>query len=189
LKAVTALGDIRTSGARTLSGVALPDASVLAPQELRIHVVRFATLLCLTLATTAARAQDTTSLRDTVAYTTTIVTVRAKPFANSEALGRVDAVVPVHLYTCSVGWCSIATTRLSGYVLQEYLSSQPTPVTQRAGRGYINSRGEWVPSPTSTPNDSQPVGASARCRDGTYSFSRSRRGTCSHHGGVGAWLH
>ncbi|WP_431636442.1 DUF3761 domain-containing protein [Dyella sp. KULCS107] len=33
-----------------------------------------------------------------------------------------------------------------------------------------------------------PAGASAQCRDGTYSFSRSRRGTCSHHGGVARWL-
>jgi hypothetical protein len=33
-----------------------------------------------------------------------------------------------------------------------------------------------------------PTGASARCRDGTFSFSRSRRGTCSHHGGVAQWF-
>jgi hypothetical protein len=33
-----------------------------------------------------------------------------------------------------------------------------------------------------------PPGASARCADGTYSFSASRRGTCSHHGGVAEWL-
>jgi hypothetical protein len=33
-----------------------------------------------------------------------------------------------------------------------------------------------------------PSGASARCRDGTYSYSRNRRGTCSHHGGVAQWL-
>ncbi len=33
-----------------------------------------------------------------------------------------------------------------------------------------------------------PAGATARCRDGTYSFSRHRSGTCSHHGGVAVWL-
>ena len=33
-----------------------------------------------------------------------------------------------------------------------------------------------------------PTGATARCRDGTYSFSRHRSGTCSHHGGVATWL-
>src|SRR2546426_11469392 len=33
-----------------------------------------------------------------------------------------------------------------------------------------------------------PSGATARCRDGTYSFSKHRSGTCSHHGGVATWL-
>lgn len=33
-----------------------------------------------------------------------------------------------------------------------------------------------------------PSGASAKCRDGSWSFSESRRGTCSHHGGVATWL-
>src|SRR2546428_10445513 len=150
--------------------------------------LRFLVFLSLALATTSARAQDTTSVRDTLAYTTTIVTVRAKPFANAQGLGRVDAAAPVRLYTCSAGGCSIATGRLSGHVLQEYLSSQPTPLTPRPGRGYINSRGEWVPSPTRTPSDSPPAGASARCRAGTYSFSRSRSGTCSHHGGGSQWM-
>ena len=35
---------------------------------------------------------------------------------------------------------------------------------------------------------SAPPGATALCRDGTYSFSRHRSGTCSHHGGVARWL-
>jgi hypothetical protein len=33
-----------------------------------------------------------------------------------------------------------------------------------------------------------PSGATAICRDGTYSYSAHRRGTCSHHGGVAQWL-
>ncbi len=28
----------------------------------------------------------------------------------------------------------------------------------------------------------------AICKDGTYSYSKNRRGTCSHHGGVEKWL-
>ena len=91
--------------------------------------VRLFAFLSLALATTSARAQDTTRVRDTLAYATTIVTVRAKPFANAQPLGRVDAGAPVRLYTWLAGWCSIAKGQLSGYVLQEYLSSQPTPVT------------------------------------------------------------
>jgi Protein of unknown function (DUF3761) len=36
--------------------------------------------------------------------------------------------------------------------------------------------------------DTPPPGATARCRDGTYSFSQHHQGTCSHHGGVAEWL-
>ena len=139
--------------------------------------------------TASARAQDTTSARDTIAYTSTILTVREKPFENAQALGRLDADVTVRVYSCSARWCQVASGRLAGYVREQYISSTPTAPPHRAGRSYINSRGERVPSPTRGANDSVPPGASARCRDGTFSFSRSRRGTCSHHGGVADWLH
>ena len=42
--------------------------------------------------------------------------------------------------------------------------------------------------PVTASGGSAPPGATARCRDGTYSFSQHHSGTCSHHGGVAAWL-
>jgi len=51
---------------------------------------------------------------------------------------------------------------------------------------YVNSKGQTVPRPENC--SGPPQGATAQCRDGSYSFSRSRRGTCSHHGGVAKWL-
>lgn len=68
----------------------------------------------------------------------------------------------------------------------------PTPNTTPAHQpsctngSYVNSAGATVCSPEATP--SAPAGATAQCRDGTYSFSQSHSGTCSHHGGVSAWL-
>jgi hypothetical protein len=53
---------------------------------------------------------------------------------------------------------------------------------------YVNSTGNKVHSPAYTSDDSVPAGASARCRDGSYSFSQHRSGTCSRHGGVSEWL-
>lgn len=55
-------------------------------------------------------------------------------------------------------------------------------------RTYQNSDGRTVHSPARSNSGRVPEGASARCRDGAYSFSRHRRGTCSGHGGVAAWL-
>lgn len=66
---------------------------------------------------------------------------------------------------------------------------EPTPDTSANlsnDNTYINSAGNEVQSPAYS--DSVPAGASAQCADGTYSFSQSRRGTCSHHGGVAVWL-
>ena len=51
---------------------------------------------------------------------------------------------------------------------------------------YTNTDGNTVHSPAYS--NGVPSGASAQCRDGTYSFSQSRSGTCSHHGGVARWL-
>lgn len=53
---------------------------------------------------------------------------------------------------------------------------------------YVNTAGNTVHSPTYTENNVVPQGATAQCGDGTYSFSQSSRGTCSHHGGVSRWL-
>jgi hypothetical protein len=51
---------------------------------------------------------------------------------------------------------------------------------------YVNSDGKTVKRPEDC--SGPPKGASAQCRDGSYSFSQNRRGTCSRHGGVGKWL-
>jgi PBP1b-binding outer membrane lipoprotein LpoB len=51
---------------------------------------------------------------------------------------------------------------------------------------YTNVNGNEVHSPAYS--NSVPVGATAICGDGTYSFSQNRRGTCSRHGGVSQWL-
>ncbi len=54
---------------------------------------------------------------------------------------------------------------------------------------YTNTNGNMVHSPAyETQPNVVPSGASAVCGDGTYSFSQSRRGTCSHHEGVAQWL-
>jgi len=153
-------------------------------------MMRFLRLLpiLVALGATPARAQDTAAVRDTLAYATAPLTIREKPFANARALGRIAAGSAVRLYSCSAGWCRVAAPRLTGYALEEYFSRAPAPSDSAQGKGYINSQGERVPSPMRTPNDSPPPGASAHCRDGTYSFSRTRRGTCSHHGGVARWL-
>jgi hypothetical protein len=53
---------------------------------------------------------------------------------------------------------------------------------------YTNRDGQSVHSPAHSRSGAVPEGASAQCRDGSYSFSRHHSGTCSRHGGVAHWL-
>lgn len=70
-------------------------------------------------------------------------------------------------------------------------SVQPT-ATQEQGLSnnnyYTNSSGNVVHSPADSTNGSVPAGTTAKCNDGTYSFSQHHSGTCSSHGGVAQWL-
>ncbi|KXV04755.1 hypothetical protein CR51_13200 [Caballeronia megalochromosomata] len=52
---------------------------------------------------------------------------------------------------------------------------------------YVNRDGNVVHSPAHTRSGAVPTGATAQCRDGSYSFSQHHSGTCSRHGGVASW--
>lgn len=84
--------------------------------------------------------------------------------------------------------------KINNPVVNEQIKIQPVKVdTANSGLSnnnyYQNSAGNTVHSPAyELKENTIPVGASALCGDGTYSFSQSRRGTCSHHGGVAEWL-
>jgi hypothetical protein len=73
------------------------------------------------------------------------------------------------------------------------LAFQPSPVQPDESnldnhQTYRNRDGATVHAPAHSLSGKAPEGATARCRDGTYSFSRHRSGTCSRHGGVASWL-
>jgi len=95
--------------------------------------------------------------------------------------GTVVTIVPDAI--TSEGWTKIIYAGKSGYVYTSFLKDVSG---NNRTKHYINTKGEKVQSPTYY--KSPPAGATAECNDGTYSFSRSRRGTCSHHGGVKRWL-
>lgn len=104
-------------------------------------------------------------------------------------------------------WARINYNGHVNYVSRKYLQQKSTSTTYRSSsknsssnrscsygtssgsssvKYYTNTAGERVQSPTRY--QTAPAGATALCRDGTYSFSHNRKGTCSHHGGVAKWL-
>jgi hypothetical protein len=68
-----------------------------------------------------------------------------------------------------------------------YSSTTPDESALDTHNTYLNHDGESVHSPARSRSGEIPDGATARCRDGTWSFSRHHSGTCSRHGSVAAW--
>lgn len=119
------------------------------------------------------------------------VNLRAQSNTQSTVLDIIPQGARVYVVgDLSSGWSQVVYNYQVGYVYTSYLSSGQTPkytyTPSTKVRYYTNSAGRRVQSPTYYP--SAPRGATARCVDGTYSFSQNRRGTCSHHGGVAQWL-
>ena len=162
---------------------------------------RFLYSLIISVATLTGFAQG-------VRYTTANLNLRLMPTTSAQVITVIPKGTPVTLDDdCECKWIPVSYNGLIGFVSSQYLSTtRPTvetasqvyvekkvyPSSNSANRPignvsyYTNSRGERVQSPTYY--NQAPAGATALCRDGTYSFSRSRRGTCSGHGGVAQWL-
>jgi hypothetical protein len=163
------------------------------------------TVVALAIAAAAAGSAEAQSATATpgsggidtvVAYTQARLHLRAAPGTTSPAVVLLPRGARVSVDWCLRKWCAVGYGTQVGYAAERYLAAAPPvvrvldrpSVVQEGGPGYRNVRGEWVPSPRRSVDGRPPTGASARCRDGTYSFSRSRRGTCSWHGGVARWL-
>ena len=73
----------------------------------------------------------------------------------------------------------------AAWARQQVSVTQPTTAVCGIDQ-YLNVSGHCVHRPMQS--STVPIGATARCRDGSYSFSQNHRGTCSHHGGVAKWL-
>ena len=140
-----------------------------------------------------------------VRYVTTNLNLRYGPGTNYEIVTTLPKGTCVNIdEDCDCKWVPVEYRSYIGYISTKYLSTnlprvevkgerktkfyqQVTYNIPKSGvRYYTNVDGYMIQSPTYY--SSPPAGATALCRDGTYSFSRRRRGTCSHHGGVTRWL-
>ena len=122
-----------------------------------------------------------------IRFTTSAVQLRADADAKSKAIATVPRGARVTLQVCAVRWCRVEYRGKAGYIAEGQLANAPGGAKKAAGDGYMGVKGSRVASPNHSAVGA-PRGATARCRDGTYSFSQSRSGTCSAHGGVARWL-
>src|SRR6201746_1010874 len=90
------------------------------------------------------------------------------------------------LYRRAASILLAAALALSSSASFAYAYSAPNESDLDNHQTYRNHDGETGHSPAHSRSGEAPDGATARCRDGTWSFSRHRSGTCSRHGGVSA---
>ena len=128
--------------------------------------------------------------QDNLRYVTGNLNMRSQANTSSRVISVIPQGTSVTIdEDCDCKWILVTCNGQIGYVSTKYLSKEKISVKvpyRSPIKYYTNSRGKRVQSPTHY--NSAPVGATALCNDGTYSFSQSRRGTCSHHGGVARWL-
>ena len=111
-----------------------------------------------------------------------------------------STVTPTPVTTTSTTEATSTTTTTTVAPTTTTTVAPPPPVTTHAAAPppqthvetacgadqYRNVDGVCVNRPVAAPGP--PAGATAKCKDGTYSFSLHRQGTCSGHGGVAEWL-
>jgi hypothetical protein len=90
------------------------------------------------------------------------------------------------LFACCVAALALLVTpTVAAHASAPAAARSVAAIAPLCGRDYYeNVNGVCVHRPAKSPR-----GATARCRDGTYSYSRHARGTCSGHGGVARWIH
>lgn len=126
--------------------------------------------------------------QSTAKYTTTSLNLRQSPNTASKVIIAIPKGTAVTIdEDCDCKWILVSYQNQIGYVYAKYLTKKKVEqiLPSSAVKYYTNSYGKKVQSPTYY--TSAPKGATALCRDGSYSFSRNRRGTCSRHGGVAKW--
>jgi Protein of unknown function (DUF3761)/Glucodextranase, domain B len=154
----------------TISGTVTPGASVrVNGRAVRVHSGRWSQTLALHLGRNGVDVAGTMHGRP--------------PASKSIRVTRKRSAAELEARAVAVALRAEAKKRKATEA-EERKATEETPVCTNGT--YVNSAGNTVCSPERSPT--APAGATAECEDGTYSFSESRSGTCSHHGGVAKWL-
>lgn len=66
--------------------------------------------------------------------------------------------------------------------------TRPTPTPAAARAAAPATRPAATTATTTRASNTDPTGATAQCKDGTYSHAASHRGACARHQGVAKWL-
>jgi hypothetical protein len=98
---------------------------------------------------------------------------------------RIEVATPdSHGWAAAYDWAG----RHLGYVHLPSTHLRPSPPSNSSDEQPRSRRRFSSSARNAASTRGAPSGATARCRDGSLSFSAHRRGTCSHHRGVAEWF-
>ncbi|GAC1299811.1 MAG: hypothetical protein NVS9B2_05240 [Steroidobacteraceae bacterium] len=123
---------------------------------------------------------------------------KGKPAAEAPAASPTASAADSAAATCKDGTASTATGRgaCSGHGgVQKAAKGKPAaeaPAASSAAASVAPAAAKQSTAsksaPAETASNTDPSGATAKCKDGTYSKSQHHSGSCSKHGGVAEWL-
>lgn len=156
---------------------------------------------CKAAATSAAKAAAKPAAakpsKTKVSSTTTTKTITQRNYDCSKAGNKKKAVCTsaATAATPVVRQTTIATTTRH-YDCTKAGNADKAQCKVSAATHQVASKPVAVPKPAVAPaaratrasNDNNAAGATALCKDGTYTHAKVHRGACSHHGGVAKWM-
>lgn len=167
----------------------------------RLSLLTFALFALFSISMAVAQSTETQ-------YTTTAARMRACPYLTCTVVNTLPTGTAIEIVGSedgarvngSVVWYEVEVDGRTGYV-HSSLTTERAPAAATPSRSTTTTTSRTQSSSsavTVTPEPStqvttpavqeHPPGATAICRNGTYSYSQNRRGTCSHNGGVAQWL-
>jgi hypothetical protein len=132
--------------------------------------------------TPAASSSATTTSPATSSYYTPTYT----PTSTSSAAGSYSAPVTTEVAVPAPAVAKAPATKAPAPKAAAKTTAVAHAPASCGGDYYVNSSGNCIHRPVDAAT--APAGATAKCNDGSYSFSAHRSGTCSGHQGVAAWL-
>ncbi|MEP6509256.1 MAG: DUF3761 domain-containing protein [Gemmatimonadales bacterium] len=141
-----------------------------------------ATKVSKSAAKAASKAAATTTKADEKTEPKTVKVAEAKAVAAAGMVGCTDGTMSKGGQGECSGHRGLKTTTPAKAVANKMLAA---PAASPRAVAHANAKSAVAVTDAS---NSIAAGATAKCKDGTYSHSKNRTGSCSGHGGVSAWM-
>ena len=96
--------------------------------------------------------------------------------------------------TCAAGWKAMSADKKKATTYKDYSKSCLSGGSSAATTAPASTPMATTPTKTAAgaamgaARGAAPTGATGKCKDGTFTMSKTHSGACSHHGGVDKWL-